>query len=120
MPNEICILCGKETTTDVNTHIDFRTGYIEGAGQLCTECYFKGSPQSREMITIPKHYIKTYSNDFELGGKIRQYFHENYGTEPSEPANQWVCEYCGGDTSNIDYDYLVNTSHLECVLKMNP
>ena len=42
MPNEICILCGKETTVDINTHIDYRTGYIEGAGQLCTECYLKG------------------------------------------------------------------------------
>ena len=35
MPNEICILCGLETTVDMNTHVDFRTGYIEGAGQ----CY---------------------------------------------------------------------------------
>ena len=41
MPNEICILCGKETTVDINTHVDYRTGYIEGAGQLCAECYLK-------------------------------------------------------------------------------
>jgi hypothetical protein len=115
MSNEICILCGKETTIDINTHIDYRTGYIEGAGQLCADCYLKGSSEGREMITIPKHYIKTYSNDFELGGKIRQYYHKNYGTN----SNMWICEYCGGDTSNIDSDYLVNTNHIECVLKMN-
>ena len=38
---EECILCGIETTTLKTTHIDFRTGYIEGAGQLCNECYEK-------------------------------------------------------------------------------
>jgi hypothetical protein len=119
MPNEICILCGKETTTDINTHVDFRTGYIEGAGQLCLECHLKGSPEGRDMITIPKHYVTSYPNDFELGGKIRQYFNENYGSQKIDSMSQWVCEYCGGDTSNVDTDYLVNTNHLECVLKMN-
>lgn len=38
---EECILCGVETTTLKTTHIDFRTGYIEGAGQLCNGCYEK-------------------------------------------------------------------------------
>ena len=28
MPNEICILCGKETNVDMNTHIDHRYGYV--------------------------------------------------------------------------------------------
>jgi len=75
---EQCILCGIETTTLKTTHIDFRTGYIEGAGQLCRECYMKGSAEGREHISIPKHYIKTYSNDMELGAKIRQFYYENY------------------------------------------
>ena len=120
MPNEICILCGLETTVDMNTHVDFRTGYIEGAGQLCTTCYLKGTPSSREMITIPQHYIKSYPNDAELGGKIRQFYYENYNATPEEKKpNQWICEYCGGDTSEVDGDYLVNTDHLSCVLKMN-
>jgi hypothetical protein len=120
MPNEICILCGKETDVNINTHVDFRTGYIEGAGQLCTACYLKGSPSSREMITIPKDLVLNTPNDMELGGKVRQYYWNEY--QDSEPpiTNQWVCEYCGGDTSTIDSDYLVNTNHLECVLKMNP
>jgi hypothetical protein len=38
----------------------------------------KGSSESREHISIPKHYIKTYSNDMELGAKIRQFYYENY------------------------------------------
>lgn len=78
MPNEICILCGKETTVDVNTHIDFRTGYIEGAGQLCNECHQRGNQSSRNHITIPEDYIKTYPNDMELGSKVRSYYYENY------------------------------------------
>jgi len=75
---EECILCGVETTTLKTTHIDFRTGYIEGAGQLCRECYMKGSSESREHITIPKHWIKEYSNDMELGRRVRNYYYENY------------------------------------------
>jgi hypothetical protein len=80
-PNDIyedCILCDEKTTTLKTTHVDFRTGYIEGAGQLCRDCYMKGSSESREHISIPKHYIKTYSNDMELGAKIRQFYYENY------------------------------------------
>jgi hypothetical protein len=75
---ETCIMCGEETTTLKTTHIDFRTGYIEGAGQLCRECYLKGSAESREHITIPKHYIKSYPNDMELGAKIREFYYQNY------------------------------------------
>ena len=29
---------------------------------------------------------------------------------------QYICAYCGKDTSNVDYDYLVGFSHLSCVL----
>ena len=36
---EDCIMCGKKTETLKTTHIDFRYGYVEGAGQLCRSCY---------------------------------------------------------------------------------
>jgi hypothetical protein len=29
---------------------------------------------------------------------------------------QWVCSICGSDTSNVDYDYLVNYDHISCHL----
>jgi hypothetical protein len=29
---------------------------------------------------------------------------------------QWVCSICNGDTSNVDYDYLINYDHLSCHL----
>ena len=75
---EDCILCNVKTTTLKTTHVDFRTGYIEGAGQLCRECYMKGSSEGREHISIPKHFVKTYPNDAELGEKVRQFYYENY------------------------------------------
>ena len=80
-PNDIyedCILCETKTTTLKTTHVDFRTGYIEGAGQLCRECHMKGSAESREHITIPKYWIKEYSNDMELGKRVRKYYYDNY------------------------------------------
>lgn len=76
MPNETCILCGKETTVDVNTHIDYRVGYIEGAGQLCISCYRKGT--DREHITIPKSFILDFPNDMELGKNVRKYYYNNH------------------------------------------
>ena len=36
-----CNCCGVETLYDKETHIDFRIGYIEGAGQLCLDCFGK-------------------------------------------------------------------------------
>ena len=46
---ETCVMCSKETTTLKSTHVDFRVGYVEGAGQLCWECY---TGKSRSLITI--------------------------------------------------------------------
>jgi hypothetical protein len=30
-----CVICGKTSPYYINTHIDFRIGYVEGAGQGC-------------------------------------------------------------------------------------
>jgi hypothetical protein len=129
MPNEICIICGKETTIDLNTHIDLRYGYVEGAGQCCRECYDRTYNKPSEdyittvmknrttLITISAEDILNTPNDMELGAKVRQKYWELTG-KTLEP--QMTCSYCGRDTSEIEYDYLVNTDHLECVLKMNP
>ena len=38
---DACINCGKETEYPKNMHIDYRFNYVEGAGQLCHECYEK-------------------------------------------------------------------------------
>jgi hypothetical protein len=38
----------------------------------------KGSSEGREHISIPKHWVKEYSNDMELGRRVRNYYYENY------------------------------------------
>ena len=72
---EQCILCGVETTTLKTTHVDFRTGYIEGAGQLCIKCWNKGT--ERRHMTIPMNLVYDTPNDQELGAKVRELYHEN-------------------------------------------
>jgi hypothetical protein len=39
METEKCISCGVDTKIPCNLHIDYRHYYVEGAGQLCTECW---------------------------------------------------------------------------------
>jgi hypothetical protein len=68
---ETCIMCGKETTTLKSAHIDFRYGYVEGAGQLCRECYMG---ENRNLITIEGRTILDTPNDAELGAKVRQVY----------------------------------------------
>jgi len=36
---EICVTCGLNTHIDKNTDVNYRVFYVEGAGQLCQECY---------------------------------------------------------------------------------
>jgi len=36
-----CVSCNTDTDYDEFEHIDFRYFYIEGVGQLCSECYNK-------------------------------------------------------------------------------
>lgn len=36
--NEKCIICNVETDVPRSMHVDFRTNYIDGAGQLCCKC----------------------------------------------------------------------------------
>ena len=35
---DICVSCGKETSYKKTDNILYRSGYIEGAGQLCFVC----------------------------------------------------------------------------------
>lgn len=71
---ENCVLCGAETPYKRSTHIDYRTGYIEGAGQLCKSCYNRGS--ERRQILIPADMVYNTPNDAELGAKVRKLYWE--------------------------------------------
>jgi hypothetical protein len=32
---DLCVICGKKSPYKIETHIDMRVGYVEGAGQGC-------------------------------------------------------------------------------------
>lgn len=70
-----CILCDAETSYDESTHVDMRTGYIEGAGQLCISCYRQGT--NRNQILVPESMILNTPNDMELGSKVRKHYYES-------------------------------------------
>ena len=53
---EICIKCGKLTTVKKTDNVVFRSGYIEGAGQLCFVC-----SQTKKM-----HKTGSYDKDPEF------------------------------------------------------
>ena len=39
METDKCVVCGKDTKVPKDLPIDYRQYYVEGAGQLCKECY---------------------------------------------------------------------------------
>lgn len=74
-PIEKCVVCGEETAYRFRDHVDLRVGYIEGAGQLCTKCWNKGT--ERRHITIPMNLVYDTPNDQELGAAVRRLYYEN-------------------------------------------
>jgi len=38
---EKCINCGRETGYSINDHVDSRKTYVDGAGQLCSDCFIE-------------------------------------------------------------------------------
>lgn len=68
---EKCVTCGVETTILKTTHVDFRYGYVDGAGQLCRECYLS---EDRNLITINSRMILDTPNNAELGEKVRKIY----------------------------------------------
>jgi|LauGreDrversion4_2_1035121.scaffolds.fasta_scaffold564982_3 hypothetical protein len=89
MGKDKCVMCSEETQYDFSTHIDLRTGYIEGVGQLCFNCYATGS--ARKQIIIDHRTIIDTPNDMELGAKVRSIFFESANIIPDlkwENANE--------------------------------
>ena len=72
---EKCVMCDKETPYNIETNIDMRIGYIEGAGQLCSNCYSRGTEHGA--IAVDYNIILGTPNDMELGAKVRQLYWEN-------------------------------------------
>jgi hypothetical protein len=86
-------------------------------------------------VTLSESEILNTPNDSELGALTRnkywqarrdhegpQYDDEHFSMTIDENGlvtsinRPYKCSICGGDTSEIDYDYLVGYDHLACVL----
>jgi len=50
---EICVACGEVTEYLRSIPIELRAGYVEGVGQLCTECCAKIYPSDLQR----RHFI---------------------------------------------------------------
>ena len=87
-------------------------------------------------VNLTEKEILSTPNDSELGELVRnkfwqarrdqegpQYDDEHFGLTIGEDGlvksinRPFICSICGGNTSEIDYDYLVGYDHLGCVLK---
>lgn len=55
---ERCVICGKNTHVPIDLHIDLRSNYIEGAGQLCEACYKELYTRTKDKVSNDKAYIK--------------------------------------------------------------
>lgn len=69
-----CIQCGNDTTYNVEDHIDYRVGYVEGAGQLCINCLMvlERFPENSKTITVTAAEVLGTPNDLELGALVRK------------------------------------------------
>ena len=76
MAKDKCVLCGKETPYDFETHIDYRIGYVEGGGQGCFEPHMCSQQRSRQLFTVSEELVYSTPNDQELGAKVRQLYGE--------------------------------------------
>lgn len=47
---EVCVLCGKRTDVPKSQPIELRIGYVEGAGQLCHNCWVENVQEDRKAI----------------------------------------------------------------------
>ena len=87
-------------------------------------------------VNLTEKEILETPNDSQLGELTRnkywqarrdqegpQYDDEHFGLTIGEDGlvksinRPFTCSICGGDTSEIDYDYLVGYDHLGCLLK---
>ena len=57
---DICISCGKKTSYKKTDNVVYRSGYIEGAGQLCFVC-----SQPKKLYTTSNYEIESQWNRYE-------------------------------------------------------
>ena len=48
---ELCVLCNQPTNYKISDHIDKRTDYIEGMGQICSRCSYTHRQYKSNAVT---------------------------------------------------------------------
>ena len=76
MSRETCITCKSETPYHISTDIEYRSHYVEGAGQLCKECWNDYFEDDDKVLMISEKIIKDTPNNYELGEKIRSIYNK--------------------------------------------
>jgi len=78
MSKDKCITCGKETPYHLDVNIEYRSHYVEGAGQLCKQCWDGVYESEDERIyLVGESLIKETPNNYELGEKVRQMYNKS-------------------------------------------
>ena len=58
---ETCVSCGKLTNVKITDNIEFRSGYIEGAGQLCLDCAQRDNEEVKHAQKLWKQRQEEYN-----------------------------------------------------------
>lgn len=65
---------------------------------------------------VMEEHLPLVKDCFKHGHQHRRIGGNAIGIQPRTIS--WICNFCGGDTSQVEYDYLgSDTNHLECELK---
>jgi len=76
MNRETCITCKNETPYHISTDIEYRSHYVEGAGQLCKDCWDEYFNNDDNVLMISEKIIKDTPNNYELGEKVRSIYNK--------------------------------------------
>lgn len=76
MNRETCITCKNETPYHISTDIEYRSHYVEGAGQLCKDCWDEYFNNDDNVLMISEKIIKDTPNNYELGKKVRSIYNK--------------------------------------------
>ena len=83
------------------------------------DCFKHGDKQHRRLHKGPPYFAVggNAMNPLSMKGwNINSI--SAHGSSSNSPTMKWVCDICGGDTSQVEYDYLGSgTNHLQCELK---
>ena len=58
---DVCVSCGKTTSYKKTDNIVYRSGYIEGAGQLCFDCAQRDNEEVKHAQKLWKQRQEEYN-----------------------------------------------------------